>query len=84
MKYETFILEPKDKILWNKFLELIPDNKKDIYYLADYVNLYNINCKNTKNPEYQCDVLKKILDNCFIFKARKIKMYIKEKERSDN
>jgi len=51
---------------------------------TDYVNLYNINCKNTKNPEYQCDVLKKILDGCFTFKAKKIKMYVKEKERSDN
>ncbi len=55
MKYETFIIKSKNKILWNKFLNLISDNKKDIYYLADYVNLY-------KNKV--CD------PQCFIFKSQ--------------
>jgi hypothetical protein len=51
---------------------------------TDYVNLYKINCKNKKNPESHCDVIKNILDDCFTFKTRKIKMYTKEKERRDN
>lgn len=41
MNNETFLIEPKNKKLWNQFLNSIPNNKKDIYYLPDYVNLYN-------------------------------------------
>ena len=55
MKYETFVIDPEEKNLWNKFLDLIPDNKKDIYYFADYVNLYkNKICK----------------PKCFIYKSK--------------
>ena len=55
MKYETFVIDPEEKNLWNKFLDLFPDNKKDIYYFADYVNLYkNKICK----------------PKCFIYKSK--------------
>ena len=40
MRNETFFIEAKEKKLWNKFLNLIPNSKKDIYYYPDYVNLY--------------------------------------------
>ncbi len=40
MSSEIFLIEANEKKLWNKFLDIIPQNKKDIYYFADYVNLY--------------------------------------------
>lgn len=61
MKYETFIIKPKNKILWNKFLDLISDSKKDIYYLADYVNLYK-----NKICEPQCFIYKS-QENIFFY-----------------
>jgi hypothetical protein len=61
MEHETFIIEPTDKILWNKFLNTIPDDKKDIYYLADYVNLYK-----NKVCEPKCFIYKS-KDNIFFY-----------------
>ena len=41
MKNETHIINANEDSLWNKFLDLIPSNKQDVYYQANYVNLYN-------------------------------------------
>ena len=40
MKKETFVIDSNDINLWNKFLDQLPKEKKDIYYLANYANLY--------------------------------------------
>ena len=41
MQNETHIINAKENNTWNKFLDQIPKNKKDVYYHANDANLYN-------------------------------------------
>jgi hypothetical protein len=65
---QTFLIEAKEKKLWNKFLNLIPKNKRDIYYFSDYVNLYK-----NKACEPKCYVYK-TKDNIFFYPLIKRKI----------
>ena len=40
MNNQTFLIDTTEKKIWSKFLNLIPHNKKDIYYNSEYVDLY--------------------------------------------
>ena len=42
MNNQTLIYNRKK--IWSKFLNLIPDNKKDIYFNSEYVDLQNREC----------------------------------------
>ena len=61
MKKETFVIDSNDINLWNKFLDQLPKEKKDIYYLANYANLYK-----NKFCEPKCFIYK-TNDNIFFY-----------------
>ena len=61
MQSKTFIIDHNDENLWKKFLNLIPDKKKDIYYFLDYVKLYR-----NKVCEPKCFIYKSE-DNIFFY-----------------
>ena len=65
MNNQTFLIDRKK--IWSKFLNLIPHNKKDIYYNSEYVDLY-------KNRECspKCFIINQMIIYFYPFIKRRI------------